>query len=114
MERLKKCFYKSLLISILSFLIFQLIIAVFGNWVLENYGQTIKAVIVDKRANLGNYQSMDKEIEYEYIFSIENNNYWGNSECSKFNIGDSIQIRYWKLYPRKNHPVWILEDQKCN
>jgi|LakMenE01Jun11ns_1017448.scaffolds.fasta_scaffold9295644_2 hypothetical protein len=112
-NKMKYYGYRIIIFAVILFILFQFFIAVFSTWILNYNGETINAIIVDERANYANKGSLEKEIEYKYNFFVNGSNYFGNSECSKFKVGDSIQIRYWKLYPRKNHAVWILENRNC-
>lgn len=54
---------------------------------------------------IGFHSPVSQEFSYSYLFEIGNKIYKGNSMESKFNIGDTILVRYLKSNPSINEPV---------
>lgn len=72
--------------------------------VLTEKSPEVKAVIINERNFFGN-SPVSQEFSYSYLFKIDDKMYKGNSMESKFNIGDTILVRYLKSNPSINEPV---------
>lgn len=81
--------------------------------ILQNYGTTINAVIINETGFVRN-SHITKEVVYKYEFFANGRLFKGDSQCKRFNVGDSLLIRYWTFRPSVNQPLWILNHETCN
>ncbi|CAA9196815.1 hypothetical protein FLA105534_01330 [Flavobacterium bizetiae] len=80
-------------------------------------GKTIRAVIINERGYNGKGGFISKEengdpIVYKYRFTINGKEYTGDSQSTKFSIGDSIDVLYLESFPSVNRPTYYLQDDK--
>jgi ribosomal protein S17 len=101
------------LLGIPLYMIFSLIFLLFRDDILLNYGNKMKAVIIDEQAYEKN-SFITKEKVYKYEFNVNGKTYKGHSQCNYFKVGDSIEILYWRFHPKTNQPVWLIENKTCN
>ena len=93
-----------------------LIIALIGYWawifitrqvkghLLKNNSKVIKAVIINHRNDMGN-SPVSHQYSYSYKFEVNGESYIGDSLDPKFDIGDTILVRYANDYPVFNEPL---------
>lgn len=80
-------------------------------------GKSIKGVIISNRGYNGKGGFISKEengdaIIYKYSFNINGKDYKGDSQSTKFLVGDSIDVLYLESFPSINRPAYYLEDDK--
>lgn len=63
-----------------------------------------KAIIIDEKNNWGN-SPVSHEGSYSYLFYVNGKTYKNDSQDSKLQIGDSIDVEYVKDWPSLNRPV---------
>lgn len=92
-----------------------LIIALIGYWawifitrqvkshLLKNNSKIIKAVIINHRNYMGN-SPVSHKYSYSYQFEVDGKSYIGDSLDPKFDIGDTVLVRYANDYPVFNEP----------
>jgi hypothetical protein len=73
------------------------------NYLLDSSGKITKAVIINKKNYFVN-SPVSHEYSYSYAFTVGDKLYKGNSQNSRYNIGDSIVVEYAKDYPSINRP----------
>ena len=95
----------------LGIIIYGLLLTPILNSILKHHGNKCKAIItVNESSLIHRYTSNN----YLYEFSIGDKTYTGNSLIkvgNEENIGDTIEILYFKCMPFFNRPIYFWEDK---
>ena len=104
---LKICIF----ISIIGYISFQIIRWPIQDYYLIKYGKTTIGYITKERGYNGvNGHFKDEEQTIHlYFFTIDNKIYNGDSQSSKYKIGDTIKVIYIEDYPFINRPYYYLK-----
>lgn len=105
-------------IIVMGYILFCLGIIIYGLFltpiltsILKHHGKKCKAIITANESSLVHRYTSNN---YLYEFSIGDKAYTGNSLIkvgNEENIGDTIEILYFKCMPFFNRPVYFYEDE---
>ena len=104
---LKICIF----ITIIGYISFQIIRWSIQDYYLVKYGKTTIGHIVKERGYNGvnGHFIDDEQAVHLYSFTIDNKIYNGDSQSSKYKIGDTIKVIYIEDYPFINRPYYYLK-----
>ena len=107
---LKMCIF----ITIIGYILFQIIRWPIQDYYLVKYGKTTIGHIVKERGYNGvnGHFIDDEQAVHLYFFTIDNKIYNGDSQSSKYKIGDTIKVIYIEDYPFINRPYYYLNKYK--
>lgn len=72
---------------------------------LNKDGKVVMGVVIDETTYTKNSQLSSTESRvHKYMFKVQGKSYKGNSQHSKYKVGDSILIRYLQNDPSQNSP----------
>lgn len=105
-------------IIMVGYILFSLGIIIYGLFltpiltsILKHHGKKCKAIITANESSLVHRYTSNN---YLYEFSIGDEAYTGNSLIkvgNEENIGDTIEILYFKCMPFFNRPIYFWEDK---
>lgn len=103
-------FYFGLVLMIwgLGYPIYFLIRSGVANYQLANEGKIVKAVVIDEK-NYVSHSSVQHRFFYSYEFIINGKAYKGNTRNTRYQIGDSVEVRYSVSNPSFNE---IVENEE--
>ena len=106
---LKMCIF----ITIIGYILFRIIRWPIQDYYLVKYGKTTIGHIVKERGYNGvnGHFIDDEQAVHLYFFTIDNKIYNGDSQSSKYKIGDTIKVIYIEDYPFINRPYYYLKKQ---
>ncbi|OMP79385.1 hypothetical protein BW716_09830 [[Flexibacter] sp. ATCC 35208] len=73
-------------------------------YLLKHDAQRTRAVIIDEKNPTGN-SPVSHDGSYSYVFYINGEAYTNDSQDSKFQIGDSVDVEYVKSWPFLNRRI---------
>lgn len=94
-----------LLLYILIFILFWLYVFRYKiyNYLLDESSIQIEATIINDK-NILSKRAINPEFTYSYQFSINGNDYFGDSKNQKYKVGNKIRVEYWSSCPDVNRP----------
>jgi hypothetical protein len=95
-----------ILIALSSWLIYFMFSKTYDNYLLKKNGLLVKGIVITKKV-IGGKGTIN--IEY-YFITPQGENYNGESNNEKYNVGDSIEILYLKSNPNVNASKSFLEN----
>ena len=104
---LKICIF----ITIIGYISFQIIRWPIQDYYLVKYGKTTIGHIMKERGYNGvnGHFIDDEQAVHLYSFTIDDKIYNGDSQSSKYKIGDTIKVIYIEDYPFINRPYYYLK-----
>lgn len=98
------------LILIFIYIFFTLFKWFFVDLILENNSSTKNAVVINEKNIYPNQNISPRDFSYSYSFFVNNIEYKGDSQSSKFSPGDTIEVIYLESFPSINRPAYYLKD----
>jgi len=71
---------------------------------LEENSIKVKAIVINTKNYFG-HNPVTRSFSYSYEFGIDNKKYRGDTNNSKYAVGDSIEIEYSASNPEYNRPL---------
>lgn len=104
MKNVKKYISGIFFFFCLGIFVYEVANSTIRGYVLTDKSPKVKAFIINEKNYFGN-TPVSHEFSYSYSFKIDDKIYKGDSMESKFNVGDSIIVRYLKSNPSLNESV---------
>lgn len=98
------------LILIFIYIFFTLFKWFFVDLILENNSSTKNAVVINEKNIYPNQNISPRDFSYSYSFFVNNIEYKGDLQSSKFSPGDTIEVLYLESFPSINRPAYYLKD----
>lgn len=100
------------LILIFIYIFYALFKWFFVDLILENHSSKKNAVVINEKNIYPNQNISPRDFSYSYSFFVNNIEYKGDSQSSKFSPGDTIEVLYLESFPSVNRPAYYLRDDK--
>ncbi|WP_254562854.1 DUF3592 domain-containing protein [Dyadobacter diqingensis] len=98
---IKFYFGLALIFLLIGYPIYFLIRSGVASHKLSSDSQTIKGVVIDEKKFTG-HSPVNQTFYYSYEFRVDGKIYKGNTENSKYAVGDSVEVEYAKSNPDYN------------
>ena len=96
--------YSIILTIILGYPVYFLVKSAIANYQLETNSKIIKAVVIDEENYVG-HSPVEHRFFYSYEFILDGKAYKGNTRNTRYQIGDSVNVRYSVSNPSFNEIV---------
>jgi len=97
----KFCFGIVVIILIVGYPLYFLARSGIRSYRLSSDGRITKAVVIDEK-NFTGHSPVKQQFYYSYEFFVDGEAYRGNTNSQRFNVGDSVEIRYSISNPSYN------------
>ena len=92
-------------ISIFGYTIYGFGFRILNNSLVDENAIHTKAVIINEENVFPNLGGINPELSYSYEFEVEGKKYRGDSHDKRKQIGDTVEIKYYKRWPSFNKPI---------
>lgn len=103
-RKLSNAIWSLILVALLGYTIYGFGFRFFNNFLINKNPTKTKAIIINDENYYPN-QPVHPEFSYSYEFEIDGKKYKGDSHDISLNVGDTVDVIYYKYFPYFNKPL---------